>query len=689
MNKTAKSIVVSILFLICLFGFSIPVNAAPCGPNEPSCDTVQNCTDGNGFTHSVLCKYQPPPPVGCNFTDAVTSVTSGDYIRYTIKFSSGTLTQYYTTGACGIATGGSGDPSTPYCFAGMGQTPQCGGHTTAIGTGTCVVNAVLSDGNSCSLNVTVNPLLQPDLRVTAFSVPNGTPGSTVMTSVTVANVGNWQTGGSFKVAIHRNRSTMDCSTTEHASVITSALAASQSRVINNIPLTLPGTVGSYTAVSMADADCQYRESNESNNTRTRNYNVTGSCVQTNPIAPVLDLPANGELVSSQNPNLSWLPFSATDWGQGCPNTNSFYVNLSGDGVNVANAPISGNLNSYTAPTLTCGYDYVWSVSASNTVGGVKVNSGNRGFRYNCPPTPTPTPTPVVSFFQAFGGGVTALENIDDSDLPSPGFVSMNNSYAPRPDAAGIVKFAGFTPQTPFNRYSQRGTPPGWNLPAYHDDGVLEKLSYKALVDTALKNAGTSSLSPSLCTQAAPNPKYHIWCFSGPAFFEQVLTNALANSNPTEIYNIVIPSPGTAPLSVAITSPKDIASTTQSVIIFVDGDLTIGDSTTDAKITSNQSNSGFAALVSGNLTVGGAVTRLQGLYVFPGQFKDGINVTNFLSTDGMIIGTGTDAFSLGSLTRAPNAPNVAGEYFIYSGKYLYLFRNVLARPKTKWSELAPN
>jgi hypothetical protein len=126
------------------------------------------------------------------------------------------------------------------------------------------------------------PLLEPDLRVTAFNLPNGTPGEVVLASVTVRNFGGGSTGSGFEVAVNRNSSTMNCNSGESGSQNTGVqLGAGLSRDFNNISVTLPASDGVFTATAMVDSDCDISESNEGNNIRNDSYTVAspGVCAQ--------------------------------------------------------------------------------------------------------------------------------------------------------------------------------------------------------------------------------------------------------------------------------------------------------------------------------------------------------------------------------------------------------------------------
>jgi len=132
-----------------------------------------------------------------------------------------------------------------------------------------------SEINNCGgfIEITVAAASQPDLTITSFIVPSGTPGELVSAIVTVENSGTANVSAPFEVAINRNASSMTCSTSEDGSIVIASLAQGASQTVF-ISITLPLTTGVYTAAAMADSNCAISESNESNNTDTTAYIVS-------------------------------------------------------------------------------------------------------------------------------------------------------------------------------------------------------------------------------------------------------------------------------------------------------------------------------------------------------------------------------------------------------------------------------
>lgn len=288
------------------------------------------------------------------------------------------------------------------------------------------------------------------------------------------------------------------------------------------------------------------------------------------------------------------------------------------------------------------------------------------------PTPTPTPPPVSSFFQAFGGGVVAVKDITNSNLPATLYQTMNDGL----DYAGVVTANSFTGPP---RYSERptGSSTGWNLANDYSFSQPPNLDYDSLKKVVTAN---SKLGANFnCSQA--NSFYRVTCYDPSGAFDGVLTTVLS-ANPEPI-QVVIPTAISPDASLSI--PKTIPANSKKFVVFVNGNLNI-----TANVTSQNANSGIAFITSGDVTVGKDVTQLDGLFLTSGDITVASDSDDsVLNGNGVYLGAlGGDSFSV-SLARAPLAPNTSGENFYYEGKYLTLFNNILTRPKTKWSELAPN
>ena len=136
--------------------------------------------------------------------------------------------------------------------------------------------------------------------------------------------------------------------------------------------------------------------------------------------------------------------------------------------------------------------------------------------------------------------------------------------------------------------------------------------------------------------------------------------------------------------------------------FINGNLThnanIIDDTNDATIT---------FIVSGNVTIAPSVTRLDGVHIFGGSFRDGSiydpetgGVDDPLIINGSLIGLATQSpvstkgtFSQGTFSGlqrnlsfgAAGNDNLPAERIAYQPKYLFLLREILGASNFTWSE----
>lgn len=309
----------------------------------------------------------------------------------------------------------------------------------------------------------------------------------------------------------------------------------------------------------------------------------------------------------------------------------------------------------------------------------------------------------ATFFKTFGGDVTAVRSIDDSGLPleipvggQRQYLSMDDSTTNSP--AGLVGFNAFTRMTAplpggSTRFSQQPNPPGgtngWNLDnTYNFSGTLSVLNYDVQLQNVLKNAGldTANFSATDCNLLYGN--IFIRCYGSAVGLDAAISSALSD---TGTYVILVPTPGVLVTDGTISTPKSIVNS-KRVVVFVNGNLNVR-----ANVISNQLTSGIVFILKnaggssiGNVTVQNPalVTILDGAYVFPGQFSSGAgNVP--LNLSGLLIGWGSalTPFPTGSMGRDPGVL-ISGENYRYNAKYLYLFKNVLGRPKITWKELSP-
>lgn len=134
--------------------------------NPSYCSNSSSSYNCSGYQYSGGGPTPTPSGGGsCTITRTNSQTPAvGVYVRFKIDLTS-PLSQYSASGACTQVTGGSGDPE-PYCGNVMGQNvPSCGGHTQIKSGGTCTVSAVMNNGKTCQLSLTVpnpTPTKEPD-----------------------------------------------------------------------------------------------------------------------------------------------------------------------------------------------------------------------------------------------------------------------------------------------------------------------------------------------------------------------------------------------------------------------------------------------------------------------------------------------------------------------------------------------
>lgn len=130
--------------------------------------------------------------------------------------------------------------------------------------------------SQCVPDATCSATPRPDLTVSAFHFlpgDSGAPGGTVDVSVQINNTGNAGTGGSFDVRL-RNGNGAGITINN-----TPALGAGNSRTVTFNNIAKPNAPGSYTAIATVDSKLpqdDINESDEGNNDRDSNYDITGS-----------------------------------------------------------------------------------------------------------------------------------------------------------------------------------------------------------------------------------------------------------------------------------------------------------------------------------------------------------------------------------------------------------------------------
>ncbi|MBI2065382.1 MAG: hypothetical protein HYT62_05045, partial [Candidatus Yanofskybacteria bacterium] len=285
------------------------------------------------------------------------SVSSATRLRLDLD-NNGSYDQTFTNASTGALIAGATEVETWSSV----WTAVVGTHKFEVCADTGSVVSESNEGDNCTTQTfTVSAPGQPDLIITAFSVPNGTPGQVVPVSVTVQNTGT-AAAGAFEVAVNRDRNSMACNTAEHGRATVSSLAAGASVTVTP-DMTLPNTVNTFTAVAMADSDCAVTESNETNNTRTTLYTVAN--------APTLSAVLSANPASGASPLNSFLRASATGTATGTINYNFWWNCLSASNVISAVNTACGSL-----PVPLAG------ACASNSVGykcdGVNTNPQDTG-----------------------------------------------------------------------------------------------------------------------------------------------------------------------------------------------------------------------------------------------------------------------------------------------------------------------
>lgn len=232
-----------------------------------------------------------------------------------------------------------------------------------------------------------------------------------------------------------------------------------------------------------------------------------------------------------------------------------------------------------------------------------------------------------------------------------------------PNNAGIVQ-SGAAINSNFKGISKGGADPGFRLTNYTSGVNVNSVSYNNLLTTVLKNAGLGSTPPGN------------QIINGYKFISYSLLESAFGALDSNYINVLIPLPGA---TSAITSPKSIGINVR-VIVFINGSLDIG---TGANIQTSTGTSSIIFISNGDLTVNSTVTRLDGIYIFPGVFSDGSSA-NQLTGYGSLLNTGT--LPLGFQRYYTGGP---AEQWFYQPKYLNIYKNVLAVPKYSWTELLPS
>lgn len=547
--------------------------------------------------------------------------------------------------------------------------------------GSCNISWTVSNSagqSSCSYSVTVNPsTASPNLQVTAFSIPNGSPNQNVNASVTVRNVGNQATGANFRVGVRmRGGNSIACNFGGDFFLNTASLAAGASRNLT-IPVVLPGQTGTFSAGAMVDFGCVITESNEGDNKRLANYTVSGACT---PVTPSVSLvsPDNGVTLGSQRDvTLEW----DSVYGNACPvSTNKNFVVLRDetDGVfvtlNETDGQDVGLSEDFTVNSLQCEHNYQWRVMVSNDAGATKVTSSSRTFR-----TADCSGASGNFYFTSFGGSVySGSGNLDDRNIPNT--IAVSNNQAGNPLSAGIVSGNPINELVGGGKFSMQGSDRGFNLSNYNTSGAeRNKSRYESLLRNALSVGRFPSGDPSA---ACGSDEVNIYgkrvkysCWSGGSI-STAINNALAN--PQEV-QVIVPNESTIPFSVIDLGMPAEPINGKNLFIFVPASVRVASNVRVAP----DDDSTMILISSGDLNVDPSVTELDGAYVFEGDFFDG-NGASKLTGLGQLYGVGEAS----KIAFERQVVVGESENFSFQGKYFSALWPMLSKPKVSWTELSP-
>jgi len=229
-----------------------------------------------------------------------------------------------------------------------------------------------------------------------------------------------------------------------------------------------------------------------------------------------------------------------------------------------------------------------------------------------------------------------------------------------------VQSAGSSINSGSGKFSQGGCDPGFRQTSYTSGVNVNDASYNNLLTAVLRNSSVGSKAQLDTLLAATNP----YTINGYKFYSYTTLPAISDT--TKI-NVLVPASGIT--SQTITGMA--VSADVKVVAFINGSLTA-----NGNVTTSTGNSSAIFILTGDLTVNSAVTRLDGIYIFPGVFSDGFSA-NQLTGYGSLLNTGT--LPLGFQRYFTPGP---AEQWFYQPKYLNIYKNVLATPKYTWSEQLP-
>lgn len=255
--------------------------------------------------------------------------------------------------------------------------------------------------------------------------------------------------------------------------------------------------------------------------------------------------------------------------------------------------------------------------------------------------------------------------------------------------AGIVQTFATSINAGSGKYSQGGIdPPTLNLTGYASGIDPAAVSYTTLLDNVLRSAGLNydQLQKQFVTASnygfttAGGTSYRFWRVTATETLDSVLQAIQGSGDSAATFHILVPSGDPPQTAATITTARAIGN--RKIIVFFAGDLTVS-----ANITTTHTNQSISSIIfilggTGNLTLAPTVDKLDGIYLFPGDFDDG-GGTLALTGYGSLLNLGTNPLGFNRLVG-----NAASEKWVYQIKYLPLYRSILSRPGLTWSELTP-
>lgn len=493
-----------------------------------------------------------------------------------------------------------------------------------------------SNENDNTRTTTYSVTGTPDLTANSCSVPGGTPGQTVTATVAVQNTGSGDTGGGFEVAMNRDGA-ISCAGVKSGSRNTRGLGAGNSRNVT-FPITLPSSLGNFTATAMVDSACGITESREGNNKVTCNYSVSNACSQ-------------AQIQVNINPICGGFPVKVAFSG--------------GPTVDVTSST-TVNVNSNQDYTLTATPPNGFNINAPNVVAVPGFCSGVRTVTFGCEGWKT--------FFETFGGDVMALGNLNNRNVPgSPVVKFFSDDFGPSQEiSAGMAAATSLTTIASGGKFSsQNAIDPllGWNMetPLSPD---LTRVQYDNLLTAVLKYGGLNDVDD-VCVGGGGNvvigtKRIHYRCYSGN------ITNLNGVGSNTLV---LLPNSSFSPILSG-----GALGLNEKVILFVDKDLLIS---SDVKL--NAAGSGLGIITRGKIDIRPDVKTVDGLLIAD-TIDTGSSTVDQLAGTGMLIG-GTNVFLNRVINPDRNPPNKSpSEIWTYEPRYLDWFRNILSKPTLKWREL---